>query len=132
MTLDTTPLRTSPGLRLARKSSRCSLRLLEPGPAGQHDVVAVLVELDDLGLERLADVRLQVTHPAQLDERGGVRSPMSRIRPPLTTSMTGPDTTPSSSLARSMSPQARSYCARFLDSTRRPSLSSLVSTRAST
>ena len=26
------------------------LRLLELGPAGQHDVVAVLVELDDLGL----------------------------------------------------------------------------------
>ena len=69
-TLDTTPLRTSPGLRLARKSSRCSLlRLLEPGPAGQHDVVAVLVELDDLGLERLADVGLQVADPAQLDER---------------------------------------------------------------
>ena len=31
---------------------------------------------------------------------------MSRIRPPLTTSMTGPVTTPSSSLMRSMSPQA--------------------------
>jgi hypothetical protein len=28
------------------------LGLLEPGPAGQHHVVAVLVELDDLGLER--------------------------------------------------------------------------------
>ncbi len=48
-----------------------ALRLLEPGPAGQHDVVAVLVELDDLGLERLADVGLQVANPAQLDERGG-------------------------------------------------------------
>ena len=47
------------------------LRLLEPGPAGQHDVVAVLVELDDLGLERRADVGLQVADPAQLDERGG-------------------------------------------------------------
>ena len=47
------------------------LRLLEPGPTGQHDVVAVLVELDDLGLERPADVGLQVAHPAQLDERCG-------------------------------------------------------------
>ena len=49
---------------------------------------------------------------------------MSRIRPPLTTSMTGPVTTPSSSLICSMSPQARSYWARFLDRTSRPSLSS--------
>ena len=48
-----------------------ALRLLQPGPAGQHHVVAVLVELDDLGLERLADIWLKVTNPAQLDERGG-------------------------------------------------------------
>jgi hypothetical protein len=54
------------------------------------------------------------------------RSPMSRIRPPLTTSMTVPVTTPSSSLTFSIVPQARSYCARFLDRMRRPSLSSLV------
>ena len=47
------------------------LRLLEPGPTGQHDVVAVLVELDDLGLEAAADVGLQVPDPAELDERGG-------------------------------------------------------------
>ena len=53
------------------------------------------------------------------------------IRPPLTTSMTGPVTTPSSSFLRSMSPQARSYWARFLDRTRRPSLSSFWRTRAS-
>jgi hypothetical protein len=47
------------------------LGLLEEGPAGQHHVVAVLVELDDLGLHHLADVRLQVADPAELDERGG-------------------------------------------------------------
>ena len=47
------------------------LGLLQVGPAAQHDVVAVLVELDDLGADALADVRLQVAHPAQLDERGG-------------------------------------------------------------
>src|SRR5665811_2546151 len=52
------------------------------------------------------------------------RRPMSRIRPPLTTSMTVPVTTPSSSLIFSIVPQARSYCARFLDRIRRPSLSS--------
>ena len=47
------------------------LGLFQPGPAGQHDVVAVLVELDDLGLERLADVGLEVADPAELDERRG-------------------------------------------------------------
>ena len=47
------------------------LGLLEPGAAGQHDVVAVLVELDDLGLELLADVRLEVAHAAHLDQRRG-------------------------------------------------------------
>ena len=47
------------------------LGLLEPGAARKHDVVAVLVELDDLGLDGAADVGLQVAHPAQLDERCG-------------------------------------------------------------
>ncbi len=59
------------------------------------------------------------------------RSPMSRIRPPLTTSITVPVTTPSSSLIFSIVPQARSYWARFLDRIRRPSLSSFWRTRAS-
>ena len=47
------------------------LGLLEPGPAGQHDVVAVLVQLDDLGLELHADVRLKVANAAHLDQRCG-------------------------------------------------------------
>jgi hypothetical protein len=47
------------------------LGLLEPGAARQHHVVAVLVELDDLGLDLLAEVRLQVADAAQLDERRG-------------------------------------------------------------
>src|SRR6266568_3367206 len=47
------------------------LGLLQPGPAGQHHVVAVLVQLDDLGLDLLADVRLQVAHPAHLHQGGG-------------------------------------------------------------
>ena len=46
------------------------LGLLEPGTARQDHVVAVLVELDDLRLERLTDVRLQVADAAHLDERG--------------------------------------------------------------
>ena len=56
---------------------------------------------------------------------------MSRMRPPLTTSMTGPLTIPSFSLISSIVPQARSYCARFLERIRRPSLSSFWRTRAS-
>ncbi len=60
------------------------------------------------------------------------RRPMSRIRPPLTTSMTVPSTTSSSSFLASIVPQARSYCARFLDRISRPSLSSFWRTRAST
>ena len=46
------------------------LGLLQPGAAGQDHVVAVLVQLDDLGLELLADVRLQVAHAAHLDQGG--------------------------------------------------------------
>ncbi len=57
---------------------------------------------------------------------------MSTMRPPLTTSMTGPLTTPSASLICSMEPHARSYWARFFESTRRPSLSSFWRTNAST
>src|SRR5699024_3789306 len=44
------------------------LGLLQVCTAGQHDVVAVLVQLDDLGLDLLADVRLQVADAAHLDE----------------------------------------------------------------
>src|SRR5690606_8455247 len=46
------------------------LRLLEPRTAAQDDVVPVLVQLDDLRLELLADVGLQVTDPPHLHERG--------------------------------------------------------------
>ncbi len=56
------------------------LGLLQPGPAGKHDVVAVLVELDDLGLEAAPDVRLQVTDPAQLDERRRQEARAGRCR----------------------------------------------------
>ena len=45
------------------------LGLLEPGAAGQHHVVAVLVQLDDLGFDLLAYVRLEVADPAHLHQR---------------------------------------------------------------
>ena len=47
------------------------LGLLQPGPAGKDHVVAVLVELDDLGLEGAPDIGVQVAHPAHLDQGGG-------------------------------------------------------------
>ena len=60
-------------LALAERSEEVlallGLRLLEELAAGENDVVAVLVELDDAALELLADVRLQVAHAAHLDER---------------------------------------------------------------
>ena len=55
------------------------LGLLQPGSARQHDIVAVLVELDDLGLEVLADVGLQVPHPAQFHKRGRQESPQADV-----------------------------------------------------
>src|SRR5580700_1620021 len=44
------------------------LGLLKPGPAGQHHVVAVAVQLDDLGFDLLAHVGLQVAHAAHLNQ----------------------------------------------------------------
>src|SRR4051812_11081234 len=50
-------------------AAHLGLGLLQPLAAGQHDVVAVLVQLDDLRVQHPADVRQQVTHPAHLDQR---------------------------------------------------------------
>ena len=96
---ETTPLRTSPGLRLVRNSSRCSFWVSSRyARRRQHDVVAVLVELDDLALEhacRRTGCRSRTRRRSTSDAGRKPRRPMSRIRPPLTTSMTGPETTPS-------------------------------------
>ncbi|CAB4829727.1 unannotated protein [freshwater metagenome] len=59
------------------------------------------------------------------------RRPISTMRPPFTTSITVPITTSSRSFLPSISPHARSYCARFLERIKRPSLSSFCKTRAS-
>ncbi len=59
-------------LQLVQESdANLALRLLQPRTARQDHVVAVLVELDDLGLEPLPDVGLQVTDPAHLDQGRG-------------------------------------------------------------
>ena len=53
------------------RRAHLGLRLLKERAARQDHVVAVLVELDDLGLDLLADVRAEVAHAAHLHERGG-------------------------------------------------------------
>ena len=69
---ETTPVRTWPFWSLLRNvAAHLGLGLLEPGTAGQDHVVAVLVQLDDLGLELLAHVGLEVADAAHLDQRGG-------------------------------------------------------------
>ena len=50
-------------------AAHLGLGLLEPRAAREHDVVAVLVQLDDLRLERAAHVGLQVAHATHLDQR---------------------------------------------------------------
>ena len=65
-------MRTWPFCSLLQElGAHLGLGLLQVGPAGQNHVVAVLVQLDDLRLELAADVRLQVTHAAHLDQRRG-------------------------------------------------------------
>ena len=50
---------------------RANLRLglLKPCTTGQHNIVAVLVQLDDLCFDFLADVRIQVTNATHLNKR---------------------------------------------------------------
>src|SRR5690606_22435713 len=56
------------------------LGLLEPGAAGQHHVVAVLVQLDDLRLELLADVRLEVADAPHLDQGRGQEATQADVQ----------------------------------------------------
>ena len=51
------------------RGANLRLGLLEPGTAGEDHVVAVLVQLDDLGFDFLADVRSQIAHAAHFDQR---------------------------------------------------------------
>lgn len=52
------------------RGAALGLRLLEERATRQDHVVAVLVELEDLRLDLLAEVRREVAHASQLDERG--------------------------------------------------------------
>ena len=55
------------------------LGLFEKCTTRQHDVVAVLVELDDLGLDLAANVWLQVAHAPQFDQRCGQEAAQSDV-----------------------------------------------------
>src|SRR6478609_2790854 len=52
-------------------TAHLGLGLLQPGTTREHHVVAVLVEFDDLGLDLLADIRLQIADATHLDQRRG-------------------------------------------------------------
>src|SRR5665811_346306 len=56
------------------------LRLLEEGTAGQDHVVAVLVELDDLRLDLLADVRQEVADATHLHQGGGQEAAQADVQ----------------------------------------------------
>ena len=60
-------------------AAHLGLGLLQPGAAGQHHVVAVVVQLDDLRLDLLADVRLQITDATHLDQRCGQEAAQADI-----------------------------------------------------
>ena len=69
---DTTPCADLARLQVGEELvALLALRLFEVRAARQHDVVAVLVELDDLALEHPADERVEVADAAQVDERRG-------------------------------------------------------------
>jgi len=119
-------------LQVVRSRRAAPLGLFQPGPREQHDVVAVAVELDDLGLDDAAHIGLQLA-----DRRSSTREPRQAARcrrfdePAFTTSMTGPSRSRRTPSASRSSPRPL-VLARFLDRTSRPSLSSFWRTRAST
>ena len=88
------------------------------GTAGNHDVVALAVELDNLEFEGLAFVRRRVLDRTGVHEgaRRKARMPLvMTVRPPLTLPVTVPVTS---------SPDSRA-CSRFIQAARRLALSRL-------
>ena len=77
---DTTPLRIWPLQRVQEVLADLGLGLLQPRPAGQHHIVAVLVQLDDLGFDLPAHVGLQVADPAHLHQRRGQEAAQADVQ----------------------------------------------------
>ena len=133
--LEILPSTTWPGSRRPRICSRTSLR--SSSSTARRERTTLL-------RERLSSITLHSsfwpmnssrfwTRRMSTSEAGRKpRTPRSRIRPPLTTSITVPSTGSPDSAAASIRRQAFSKRARFLERIRRPSWSSLVRTRAST
>ena len=133
-TLDTMPLRISPGRRLWRNSSLFSFWV--SSNHARRDSTTLLRFLSSSMILAsmvvpMKGCRSRTRRRSTRDAGRKPRRPMSTMRPPLTTSMTVPETIPSPCWISSIRPQARSYWARFLERTRRPSLSSRCSTTAS-
>ena len=59
------PLRQPP----QKLRTNLALRLLQPRPPGQHHIIPVLVQLDDLSFQLPPHIRLQIPHPAHLHQR---------------------------------------------------------------
>ena len=111
-TLDTTPLRTSPGRKSWRNSSRCSFWV--SSSQARRDRTTLLRFLSSSMILASTVVPMygcrSRTRRNSTSEAGRKpRRPISTMRPPLTTSMTEPETIPSPSLISSILPQARSY-----------------------
>ncbi len=132
---DTTPLRRSPGLRFCRKSPRCSF-CASSSHARRDSTTLLRLRSSSMIFASISlptyGCSSRTRRSSTSDAGRKPRRPMSTIRPPLTTSMTGPLTISPLFFFSSIVVQAFSYCARFLDRTRRPSLSSFWRTSAST
>ena len=135
LTIDeTTPLRTWPFWRALRNVDRVSLCVCSSSARRLRTTLLRFLSSSRIFASSSwprYGVRSRTRRSSMSEAGRKPRRPMSTIRPPLTTSITWPVTTPSVSLIFSTSPQARSYWARFFDRIRRPSLSSFWRTRAS-
>ena len=128
------PSITSPGLRRSRIAWRISLRS-SSRTARRESTTLLRERLSSMTLQRssraMNSSRSCTRRMSTSDAGRKPRTPRSRIRPPLTTSMTFPTTASPDSAAVSIFFQASSKRARFLERMSRPSASSLVRTSAS-
>jgi hypothetical protein len=101
-TLDTTPWRTSPGFRWVRNSSRASF-WVSSRKARRDSTTLLRLRSSSMILAcrvlPMYGARSRTRRSSTSDAGRKPRRPMSMMRPPLTTSMTGPSTTPSASLS---------------------------------
>ena len=128
------PSTTSPGWSRSRICWRCSLRS-SSSTARRERTTLLRERLSSITFARssvpMNSSRSWTRRMSTSDAGRNPRTPRSRIRPPLTTSITRPRTGSPDSAAPSIFFQASSKRARFLERIRRPSASSFVRTSAS-